>query len=96
MTSKGIIPNSDLNRNNLIASSIFKVRDNILLVPILILPGRGLITVLQATGGTNPLQFAYYTPNNTDIRDLKQYWEPGKEGLVQRTYAPGDSENPYF
>ncbi len=96
MTSKGIIPNSDLNRNNLIASSIFKVRDNITVSSNINITRSWADNRPAGNRGTNPLQFAYYTPNNTDIRDLKQYWEPGKEGLVQRTYAPGDSENPYF
>lgn len=96
MTSTGIIPNSDLNRNNLIASSTFKVRDNFTVSSNINITRSWAKNRPAGNRGTNPLQFAYYTPNNTDIRDLKQYWEPGKEGLVQRTYAPGDSENPYF
>jgi hypothetical protein len=45
--------------------------------------------------GTNPLQWAYMVPQNTDIRELKQYWKPGREGsevVVPHSYY----ENPYF
>jgi TonB-linked SusC/RagA family outer membrane protein len=96
MTSKGIIPNSDLNRNNLTATSSIKVRDNVTISSNLNITRSWAKNRPAGNRGTNPLQFAYFTPNNTDIRDLKNYWEPGKEGLVQRTFAPGESENPYF
>ncbi|RMG27026.1 MAG: TonB-dependent receptor, partial [Bacteroidetes bacterium] len=32
----------------------------------------------------------------TDIRELRDYWEPGQEGIQQRTPANGVYNNPYF
>ncbi len=45
---------------------------------------------------TNPLEWAYNVAPNTDIRIMKNYWEPGQEGTQQRTQANGIFNNPYF
>jgi TonB-linked SusC/RagA family outer membrane protein len=38
-----------------------------------------------------------WTGENVDVRDLRNYWVPGKEGLQQRNYEDAnDYNNPYF
>jgi hypothetical protein len=46
--------------------------------------------------GANPLQWAYAVSPHIDIRDLRNYWVPGQEGLQQLSQAPGDYNNPWF
>ena len=42
------------------------------------------------------MQWAYHVPQNTDIRELRNYWAPGKEGKVQNVPDPEQFNNPYF
>ena len=38
-----------------------------------------------------------WTGENVDVRDLRNYWVPGKEGIQQRNYEDAnDYNNPYF
>jgi TonB-linked SusC/RagA family outer membrane protein len=96
MSNKGIVPNSDLFRNNLNASTSLKV-NNKLSVSSNINISRSWSNNRPASNrGTNPLQWAYAVPQNTDIRELKEYWMPGFEGQVQRTPDNEVYDNPYF
>ncbi len=97
MTNRGIIPNSDLFRNNLTIASTIKTSEQVSISTNVNI-SRSWSNNRPSTGnrGTNPLQWAYNVPQNTDIRDLKQYWEPGQEGMVQRTPYNGEYNNPYF
>lgn len=96
MGNKGIIPNSDLFRNNLTAAASIKVRDNFTVSSNINVNRSWSNNRPSSNRGTNPLQWAYSVPQNTDILDLKQYWEPGKEGMVQRTPFNGTYDNPYY
>ncbi len=95
MTSKGIIPNSDLFRNNLTTSASLKVRENITISSNININKSWSNNRPAGNRGANPMQWAYAVPQNTDIRELKKYWAPGKEGVQQ--YVPYvDYNNPYF
>lgn len=96
MSNKGIIPNSDLFRNNLTAATSIKVRDNFTVSSNVNINRSWANNRPSSNRGTNPLQWAYAVPQNTDILDLKKYWEPGKEGVEQRTPYNGTYNNPYF
>ena len=96
MRNRGLIPNSDLFRNTLDINSSLKINPKLKLSTNIDLsrdnsnnrPGEGK--------GTNPLQWAYYVSPHIDIRDLKDYWEPGQKGLQQRTQYNGEFNNPWF
>jgi TonB-linked SusC/RagA family outer membrane protein len=96
MGNKGIVPNSDLFRNNLTAATSIKVRDNLTVSSNININRSWSNNRPSSNRGTNPLQWAYNTPQNTDIYDLQKYWEPGLEGMVQRTPFNGTYENPYY
>ncbi len=97
MTSKGIIPNSDLNRNSLTAATSLKVRKNFTLSSnININKSWADNRPSTANRGANPMQWAYRVPQNTDIRVLEDYWEEGQEGLQQKVPYIGEYNNPYF
>ena len=93
MTNKGLVPNSDLNRNNLTFSASSKVRKN-LTVNTDINYSYNWSNNRPSTQerGTNPLQWAASTPPNMDIHQLEDY----KLGGTQiKVIGPG-LENPYF
>jgi len=95
MTSKGIVPNSDLFRNNLTTSASIKVRDNFTISSNININKSWSNNRPAGNRGTNPMQWAYAVPQNTDIRELKSYWAPGKEG-IQQNVPYVDYNNPYF
>jgi TonB-linked SusC/RagA family outer membrane protein len=96
MANKGIIPNSDMFRTNLTSSVALKVRENVTVSSNLNINRSWSNNRPASNRGTNPLQWAYNVPQNTDILDLKDYWEPGQEGVQQRTPYNGTYNNPYF
>lgn len=96
MSNRGIIPNSDLFRNTLNINSSLKVNSKLRLSTNIDLSRNNSNNRPAGERGTNPLQWAYYVSPHIDIRDLKNYWEPGQEGLQQRTQYNGTYNNPYF
>jgi TonB-linked SusC/RagA family outer membrane protein len=93
MTNKGLVPNSDLNRNNLTLSATSEMRKGFT-VSTDINYTQNWADNRPATQerGANPLQWAAWTPPNVDIRQLKAYKLGGNEVL---TIGEG-WENPYF
>lgn len=96
MANRGIIPNSDLYRNTLNINSSLKVSKNFRLSTTIDFSRNNSNNRPAGERGTNPLQWAYAISPHIDIRDLKNYWMPGQEGLVQRTQYNGEYNNPYF
>ncbi|MEA4949158.1 MAG: SusC/RagA family TonB-linked outer membrane protein [Petrimonas sp.] len=93
MTNRGLVPNSDLNRNNLTLSATSTVVEG-LTVGTDINYTRNWADNRPATQerGANPLQWAAWIPPNVDIRKMKDYKLGGNEVL---TIGKG-WENPYF
>lgn len=96
MTNRGIIPNSDLSRNNLSLNGSVKATDKLTISSSVNINSSGSDNRPSSNRGTNALQWAYAVPANTNILDLQDYWEPGQEGVQQRTPANGIYNNPYF
>ncbi|MEP7258564.1 MAG: SusC/RagA family TonB-linked outer membrane protein [Flavitalea sp.] len=96
MTNKGIIPNADLFRNTLNINSGVKVTKNFRISTNIDFSRNNSNNRPAGERGTNPLQWAYYVSPHINILDLKDYWEPGQEGLQQRTQYDGEYNNPYF
>ncbi len=95
MRNKGIVPNSDLFRNTLNLSSSLKVTNNFSLSTNIDFSRNRSNNRPAGERGANPLQWAYAITPNTDIRELKDYWQPGLEGLAVRSTHPSVN-NPYF
>ncbi len=93
MTNKGLVPNSDLNRNNLTLAAASEVVEG-LTVSTDINYTQNWADNRPATQerGANPLQWAAWTPPNVDIRKMKDYDLGGGQVL---TIGEG-WENPYF
>ncbi|MFC4874041.1 SusC/RagA family TonB-linked outer membrane protein [Negadavirga shengliensis] len=95
MSHNGMIPNSDLFRNNLSLSSTFQLNDK-LSVSTDINLSKSNSTDRPSTGnrGANPVEDVYNW-SHVDIRDMKNYWEPGQEEIQQRSVSL-NHDNPYF
>ncbi|MEZ5043434.1 MAG: SusC/RagA family TonB-linked outer membrane protein [Saprospiraceae bacterium] len=96
MSNRGIIPNADLFRNNLSLSASILATDKLTISSNVNINTTGSNNRPASNRGTNPLEWAYKVPASTNILDLKDYWEPGQEGVQQRTPANGLYDNPYF
>lgn len=96
MSSRGLIPASDLYRNSLTLSATAKVNKKFQISTNIDLSRNNSNNRPSSERGTNPLQWAYAVSPHIDIRDLQDYWEPGQEGLTQRTQYNGVYNNPYF
>lgn len=93
---RGIVPNSDLFKNNLTLAASLKASQKFTLSTNLNINRSWSNNRPSSNRGTNPLQWAYAVPMSTDIRELEDYWEPGMEGLQQRTPDNSVYNNPYF
>ncbi|HMI05639.1 MAG TPA: SusC/RagA family TonB-linked outer membrane protein [Pedobacter sp.] len=95
MTNQGIIPGTDLNRNNFSAAGQFKGGKNFTFSTNINYTQSWADNRPAGNRGTNVLQYAMQMPNNLDIKEFENYWVTGKEGQeIVRLYEGWD--NPYF
>jgi len=91
MTHDGLIPNSDLHRNNLSLAASSNLHDKFTISTNINYTNSYANNRPASNRGTNPLEWAYNQPSNLDIRDLKNYRQGGDVLRVSDKY-----ENPYF
>lgn len=91
MTHSGLIPNSDLNRNNLSLAASSNMNDKFIVSTNINFSNTFADNRPSSNRGTNPLQWAYNHPANIDIRLMKDY---GSGNDIKR--VSGNHENPYF
>ncbi len=91
MTHKGLVPNSDLNKNTVALSASSKVRQNFTLSTDINFSNSWADNRPASNRGANPLQWAYNHPANIDIRKLADY---GSGNNILR--VSDNHENPYF
>ena len=96
MSNRGIIPGSDLYRNNITSSASLNLTKNLILNSNINYSQNWSNNRPAGNRGTNPMQHAYRVPQNTDIRDLKSYWVPGREGFEVVVPDREIYDNPYF
>ena len=109
MMNKGIIPNSDLHKNSISLNSAIKLSNKVKLSSSINFTSSGADNRPAGNRGANPIQALYETNPSIDVLLMKNYWEPGKEGIQQNgpytldifpdgTYErTGDfANNPYF
>lgn len=96
MSSRGIVPNSDLFRNNLSFAGSVKAHEKLTISTNFNVNRSWSNNRPSSNRGTNPLEWALKVPLNINILDLEDYWEPGQEGVQQKTPSNGLYNNPYF
>lgn len=93
MENKGIVPNTDLSRNNLNLAATYvlhpkvKISTNIGYV-------KNKSDNRPAAYRESVTQLIYSMPANINLKDLENYWKPGRTGTEQ--FSVDDSDNPYF
>ena len=94
MLHKGMIPGSDLDRNNLNTSATFKILDNLTFSSNVNL-GRTSSDNRPSIGDrqANPLE-AIYASSYVDFNQMRNYWVPGQEEIQQ--LRTDNMDNPYF
>jgi TonB-linked SusC/RagA family outer membrane protein len=98
VAQKGVVPNTGVN------NSSFSVGGNYMLTPKLNVDTKLTFNKEYSdnypTVGYGPPNILYnlllWIGPDIDIRDLKNYWVPGQEGLQQRNYNLSWYNNPYF
>ncbi|MBS0030015.1 SusC/RagA family TonB-linked outer membrane protein [Chitinophaga sp. 22321] len=95
LKNEGIIPNTDLTRNTLNLAAGYTLHPKVKVSTN--------IGYTKNSSGNRPTfnrggvsNIVYTTTPNIDIRKLRNYWLPGKEGLEQFTHLPGSTDNPYL
>lgn len=98
MSNKGVIPNSDLFKNALSLNTAVNVAPKLTISTNLDFSRSNSNNRPATNRGANPMQWAYAVSPHIDIRELRNYWVPGQEGLQQFTQddAAGEYNNPYF
>ncbi|MCR9065391.1 MAG: SusC/RagA family TonB-linked outer membrane protein [Cytophagales bacterium] len=96
MLNNGMVPNSDLFRNNLSVSSDLNAAKNLVFSTNVNVTRSWANNRPSGNRGTNPLEAAYKVSPHINILDLQRYWIPGQEGLRQLSQAEGEYNNPYF
>lgn len=95
---KGIVPNTDLNNSSFNVSGNYKLSDA-LTVDARISYNRQYTNNFPETG-YGPTNYLYnlilWTGADVSVKDLRNYWVPGKEGIQQRNYNTSYYNNPYF
>jgi len=91
MTHSGLIPNSDLHRNNISLAASSKLSDKLTVSTDINFSNSWADNRPASNRGSNPLQWAYAHPANIDINKLKDY---GTGSDILR--VSGNHENPYF
>ncbi|MEZ5199693.1 MAG: SusC/RagA family TonB-linked outer membrane protein [Bacteroidales bacterium] len=93
MANKGLVPNSDLNRNNLTLSATSQVLEHLTVTSdINFTQNWSDNRPSTQERGANPLQWASWIPSNVDIRQLEDY----KLGGTQIKTIGDGWENPYY
>ena len=95
---KGIVPNTDLKNTSFNVAGTIRPSDKLSI--------NGALTYnKQFTSnfpevGYGPTNYLYnlilWTGTDVDVRDLKNYWRPGQEGIQQRHFNISYYNNPYF
>lgn len=95
MNHSGLVPNSDLFRNSLSTAIDYSLNDAFKLSSkINVIRSHSNDMPATANRGSNPLQAVYHF-SHVDIRELRDYWQEGQEGVQQVQVTPG-KDNPYF
>lgn len=91
MTHNGIIPNSDLHRNNISLAASSTLKKKLTISTNINFSNSYAKNRPASNRGANPLEWAYKTPPNANILDLRNY------GSGSNIITPGQGfENPWF
>lgn len=95
---QGIVPNTDLKNTSFNISGNYKLTDKLTLDSRLSYNKQ--YTKNFPETGYGPTNYLYnlvlWTGADVSVKDLRNYWVPGQEGVQQRNYNTSYYNNPYF
>ncbi len=97
--NKGIVPNTDLKRNTIqmgLGRSLMDNRLNVALNAMYIHSDSGNIPNAGYDESSSVMYGWLWFPRQVKINDLRDYWEPGQEGIRQRYVEDLWVNNPWF
>lgn len=96
VTGRGISPNTDLERMTLALNTTYKMSNKLRATANFSINQSGSDNRPIIDGGrTDPVRSLYEEGAQININDLREYWEPGQEGIRQRKYKLKQN-NPWF
>ena len=95
--SEGIVPNTDLNRNTFNLSSSFKPVDKLTFrINANYVDTDSDNRPTNSYGTENVMYLWVWFGRQIDMNSLRDYWQPGLEGIQQYNYNYNWHDNPYF
>ncbi len=96
MTNKGIIPNTDLSRLTIALNTTYNITTKLRASFNLNITESGSDNrPLIDASRNDPVRSIYETGAQIDINQLRDYWQPGQEGIAQRKYKDKQN-NPFY
>ncbi|MGX5818781.1 SusC/RagA family TonB-linked outer membrane protein [Chitinophaga lutea] len=95
LTNTGIIPNTDLRRNTVNLAAGYNLSPKVRVSTNLGYANNKSDNRPTYNRGSVS-NIVYTTTPNIDIKKLRNYWKPGREGLEQVSHLPGNTDNPYL
>lgn len=95
---KGIVPNNDLQRNTLALNTRYKLTDKFsAAVKMSYIKTESTNRPDQGYGRNTPMYFMLWMTRQVNMNSLRNYWQPGLEGVQQYQYNYGENHNnPFF
>ncbi|MFT7036129.1 MAG: TonB-linked SusC/RagA family outer membrane protein [Cyclobacteriaceae bacterium] len=95
---KGIVPNNDLQRNTLGINTSYKLTDKFTAaVKLSYIKTESSNRPDQGYGRNTPMYFILWMTRQTNMNSMRNYWQPGLEGVQQFQYNYGENHNnPFF
>lgn len=99
LTNQGIVPNTDLKRNTLYTSvgkELFEDKLSIRLNAMYVNSASGNVPNAGYDESSSVMYGWLWYPRQVEINDLRQYWQPGLEGIQQRYVEDLWVNNPWL
>ena len=97
LKSEGILPNTDYRRNNFSLNATHKLNDWIKASASVNYVNSGSSNRPSNSYGTENIMYLWaWFGRQIDMNSLKDYWQPGLEGVQQYNYNSNWHDNPYF
>ncbi|WP_165021681.1 SusC/RagA family TonB-linked outer membrane protein [Dysgonomonas sp. ZJ279] len=97
MNQKGIIPNTDLKRNTVSLNAGYKLTKFLRVNANVNYVQNKSDNMPQINYWDKPIMYSFtWWGMNEDVKALKNYWAPNREGLEQSNFNNSWMDNPYF
>lgn len=97
LTSEGILPNTDYNRDNFALSGSYHIGEKVKVTASMNYVNSNSDNRPNNSYGTENIMYLWvWFGRQIDMSTLRDYWQPGKEGIQQFNYNYNWHDNPYF